>query len=60
MTKRDNYRPVSILSNLPKVFERYLRKQISPFLDDTFSKYQYDFIKGHSTQHGLLALTVEK
>ena len=44
---KGNYRPVSILPNLSKVFERCLHKQISDFFDAILSKYQRDFRKGH-------------
>ena len=52
---KDNYRPVSILPNLSKVFESCLYKQISTFFEDFLSKYQCDFRKEHSAQHCLLA-----
>ena len=55
-TVKDNYRPVSILPNLSKVFERCLYKQISPYFDKILSKYQCGFRKNHSAQHCLLAL----
>ena len=51
-----NYRPVSILPLLSKVFKRSLFKQISRFFDDIFSKYQYGFRKEFTTQQCLLAL----
>ena len=35
---KENYRPVSILSILSKVFERGMFKQMSSFFDDIFSK----------------------
>ena len=53
---KGNYRPVSILPNLSKVFERCLHKQISHFFDTILSKCQCGFRKGHSTQHCLIAL----
>ena len=53
---KENYSPVSILSVLSKVFERSMFKQMSCFFDDIFSKYQYGFRKGSSTQQCLLAL----
>ena len=53
---KENYRPVSILSILSKVFERSMFKQMPSFFDDIFSKYQYGFRKGSSTQQCLLAL----
>ena len=53
---KGNYRPDSILSNLSKVFERCLHKQISDFFDTILSKYQCGFRKGHGAQHCLIAL----
>ena len=53
---KENYRPVSILPILSKVFERSMFKQMSSFFDDIFSKYQYGFRKCFSTQRWLLAL----
>ena len=53
---KESYRPVSILPILPKVFERSMYKQMSSFFDGIFSKYQYGFRKGFSTQQCLLAL----
>ena len=55
-TEKDNYRTVSILPNLSKVFERYLHKQIPPFFADIFSEYQCGFRKSLSAQHCLFAL----
>ena len=54
---KKNYRPVSILPILSKVFERSIFKQMLSFLDDIFSKSQYGFKKGFSTQQYLLALS---
>ena len=51
-----NYRPVSLLPILSKVFKRSLFKKISRFFYDIFSKYLYGFKKGFSTQQCLLAL----
>ena len=58
-SNKDNYRPVSILPNLSKTFERCLCKQISTFFEDILSKYQCGFRKEHSGQHCLLVL-IEK
>ena len=35
---KENYRPVSILSTLSKVFEKIMFAQISGFFDNFFSK----------------------
>ena len=37
---KDNYRPVSILSNISKIYERCICDQIQLFLDSLLSKYQ--------------------
>ena len=55
-TSKENYRPISILSALSKVFERLLSEQISNFMSGKFSPYLCGFRKGHSTQHALLRL----
>ena len=54
---KENFRPVSILSNLSKVFEKCLYKQISPYFDKITSKYQCGFRNNNNAQHCLLALT---
>ena len=56
---KENYRPVSILPNLSKVFQRCLCKQISTFFEVILSKYQCRFRKDHNVPHCLLAL-IEK
>ena len=40
---KGNYRPVSILPNLSKVFEKLMFKQMSQFFQNIFSKYQCGF-----------------
>ena len=56
---KDNYRSVSILPNLSKVFERCLYKQITPYFDNILSKYQCGFRKNHNAQHCLLLALIE-
>ena len=57
---KENYRPISILPNISKVYERCLYDQISKkIFEDVFSKYQCDFRKGYSAQHILLVM-IEK
>ena len=53
---KDNYRPVSIVPVLSKLYERSMFKQISEFFEIIFSKSQCGFRKGHSTQQCLLAM----
>ena len=52
-TSKDNYRPVSILSNISKFYERLMFKQISEYFEPTLSKFQCGFGKGFSAQHCL-------
>ena len=46
---KGNYRPVSILPNLSKIFEKFMFKQMSEFFENIFLKYQRGFRKGFST-----------
>ena len=55
-TSKDNYRPVSILSNISKIYERLLFKQISEYFEPILSKFQCGFRKEFSTHHCLLAM----
>ena len=53
---KNNYRPVSILSNVSKIFESIILRQISNYMDSFFSKFQCGFRKGYSTQQCLLSM----
>ena len=53
---KENYRPVSILPTLSKIFERILFEQISGFFDNFLSEKQCGFRKGYSTQYCLVNL----
>ena len=53
---KGNYRPVSILPNLSKICEKCMSEQVSKFFENIFSRYQYGFRKGFSTQQCLLAM----
>ena len=55
-TSKDNFRPVSILPNISKIYERVMFKQMSEFLEPILSKYQCGLRKGFSAQHCLLAM----
>ena len=55
-SEKGNCRPVSILSNISKVFERYVYKYMSHFFEGIISKYQCGFRKGNSAQHALISL----
>ena len=50
----DNYRPVSILSNISKIYERCIYDHIQLFFDFLLSKYQCGFRRGYNAQHCLI------
>ena len=57
---KSNYRPISILSNVSKIYEKCLCSQLYDYFDNNiFSKYQCGFRKGFSTQHHLLVMIEE-
>ena len=58
-TIKDNYRPISILPCISKIFERLMHLQISRYMDFYLSEYLCGFRKGYSTQHCLI-LMLEK
>ena len=56
-SEKNNYRPVSILSNISKLYERIMLKQMSEYFESSFcSKYQCGFGKGFSAQHCLVSM----
>ena len=55
-SSKENYRPVSILQLISKIFEKLHYKQITIFIDPLLSKYHCGFRKGFSAQHCLLAM----
>ena len=55
----ENYRPVNILPNLSKIYERCMYIQIYEYLNKILSKWQCGFRQGYSAQHCLLVM-VEK
>ena len=50
---KENYRPASILPNIPKIYERCLFKQMSNYIENNFSKFQCGFRQGLRAQHCL-------
>ena len=50
-----NYRPISILPIISKVFEKIIYKRMYYFLDENnvLNNCQYGFRKNHSTEHAL-------
>ena len=55
-TDKTNYRPVSILSAVSKIFEKIIFYQIDKFLDGKLSKLLCGFRNGYSAQHCLLVM----
>ena len=55
-TDIENYRPISILPTLSKVYERLIYNLMYPYSDKHFSKFQYDFRKGFNAQHCLITV----
>ena len=55
-TNKKNYRPISILPAISKVFEKLLQKQVAGFIDERLYKYMFGYRKGYNTQHALLTL----
>ena len=54
--KKKNYRPISILPLISKIFEKIICRQLSSQFDNILSKFQCDFRKGYSPQHFLLLM----
>ena len=55
-THAENYRPISILSNISKIFEKVMYKRIYNFLEshNIISDTQFGFRQNHSTEHALI------
>ena len=55
----NNYCPISLLSNIDKIFEKLIHSRVVKFLDQNncLLNHQYGFRKKHSTTHELLNLT---
>ena len=53
---KSNYRPISILPLLSKIFEKIIHLQLSNFFNSKLSKKLCGFREKHSTQHALFQL----
>ena len=51
-----NFRPVSLLPVVSKLFERLMHSQIEDFVSDKLSKYLCGYRKGYNTQYALLLI----
>ena len=54
-----NYRPVSILPVVSKIFERIMQKQINAYIDKHLSPFLCGYRKGYNAQYALTAM-IEK
>ena len=54
-----NYRPISLLSNIDKIFEKVVHARMIKFLEDNNSIFerQFGFRSKHSTNHSLITIT---
>ena len=53
---KENYRPVSILPLLSKVFKKLIYEQLSNYIESFLSSILCGFRKAHNTQHTLFKL----
>ena len=58
-TDKKNYRPISILLNVSKMYERCINKQLEEYFQVLLSKYQCGFRKDYSVINALLPM-IEK
>ena len=56
-TDKKNYRPISILPNVSRNYERCINKQLEEYFQALLSKYQCDFRKVYSVINALLPMT---
>ena len=53
---KKNYRPISILPILSKIYEGIMNEQMTSYIGKYLSPYIFGYRKGHGTQHCLLAM----
>ena len=51
-----NYRPVSLVPTISKLFEKNMYHEIMQFIEKSLSPYLFGFRKGHSTENCLLTM----
>ena len=52
-TGKTNYKPISILSNISKIYETLIHNNMGDYFNDVLSKFQYGFRKFFGTQNCL-------
>ena len=57
-TSVNNYRPISILNTINKLFEKILHKQLTKYIAgiDLIYRYQFELRKNHSTELALIEM----
>lgn len=57
----NQYRPISLLSPLSKIYEMAIKKQLNMFSDslNVLNKFQFGFVPGKSTSHAITLLLEE-
>ena len=56
LTLVSNYRPISVLPTMSKVFARLMHHQVSEYIDKHLSPFLCGYHKGFNTQTALLSL----
>ena len=54
-----NYRPISVLPSISKIFEKLMQRQINVFIEKHLSPYLCGYRKGYNCQYALLSM-IEK
>ena len=54
---KSNYRPITILPSLSKIFETLIHSRISHYFDGIFHKHVFAYRKNHGTDSALLSFT---
>ena len=55
-TLAENYRPISLISVVSKLFERNMYTEIIDFIENSLSPFIFGFRKGHSTEQCLVLM----
>ena len=56
---KENYRSISIVLNIGKVYDRLMKDQLYPYFNEIFSKLQCGFCKSYNVEQCLISL-IEK
>ena len=55
-TAKENYRPISVLPSVSKIFEKLLYSKLMEYMNDKLSPFLCGFRKQYSTQHALIRM----